>query len=155
MIHSSRVMIYDFRIAELKDLAPLPDPGSHSPSSCYLGASLSLVTWVAQFGSYCDAQNLSYCDSLIQPFDNPIMSNTTSTNSHLLPSYTPQNPFCLDSVKNPWSVYGWKIVKCNTTIITGPEITDSVLLECVNLYNTHFGVWSEVAEQFDHRVKAG
>lgn len=60
-------MTHDFRIAEPKDLAPLPDPGSHSktsPSSCYLGASLSLVTWVAQFGSNCDAQHLSYCVTL-------------------------------------------------------------------------------------------
>lgn len=122
-----------------------------------LSTSLSLVTWVVQFGPHCDAQHLT------QPSDNSIMSNTTLSNSHLLPSYnsrllppyTPQNPFCLDSVKNPWSVRGWKIVKCSTTIITGPEITDSVLLECVNMYNTHFGVWSEVAEQFDCRVKAG
>lgn len=88
------------------------------------------------------------------PNSRSLNSNVRSSSS-LLPPYTPQNPFRLDNVKNPWNPPGWKTVRSTTTAICGSEITDDILLECVSLFNNNFGVWSEVAEKLNQRARAG
>ncbi|KAI5845292.1 hypothetical protein DFP73DRAFT_513051 [Morchella snyderi] len=57
-----------------------------------------------------------------------------------LPPYSPQNPFRLWQIKNPWTppAQRWAAIKTVKTVIRGAEITDDVLAECVKLFNANF-----------------
>jgi hypothetical protein len=77
------------------------------------------------------------------------MSCLTSFEDKPLPPYSPQNPFRLWQIENPWTppAQRWAAIKTTKTVIKGAEITDDVLAECVKLFNTNFGTWGKLAKK--------